>query len=166
MRLRFAISSFALASVFATSIASAQPSSPAIGWQTEFSNDFHDVSGAVSIVDEDTLRFENFTYDGGGLIVYFYLGSEESTSAFSSGLQIGDDLFGTVYDGTQGAFTVDLPAGETVDGYHAISVWCVAADVSFGSGTFAPPITIPEPSAAALLLVGLAACSNRRSRGT
>jgi hypothetical protein len=37
---------------------------------------------------------------------------------------------------------IDLPAGQTLEGWHAVSVWCVAAGVSFGSGTFTstPPI--------------------------
>ena len=34
---------------------------------------------------------------------------------------------------------VDLPAGETLDGWNAVSVWCAEFRVNFGSGTFAPP---------------------------
>ena len=54
-------------------------------------------------------------------------------------MAIGPQLVGTVFDGTQEAFTIDLPAGVTVDGFSAVSVWCDIANVSFGDGTFAPP---------------------------
>jgi hypothetical protein len=38
-----------------------------------------------------------------------------------------------------GSITVDLPAGRTLDGFAGISVWCEAANASFGSGTFVSP---------------------------
>lgn len=120
------------------------------GWQATFSNDFHDVSGTATVVDQDTLLFDNFTFDGGGITVYFYLGEDDSTEAFNNGLEIGNNLVGPAFDGTQPAFTVDLPAGETIDGHSAISVWCTAVGVSFGSGTFQPQ-AVPEPSSMALL---------------
>ena len=122
--------------LIATSTANAQLTSPKIGWTAELSTLSHEVSGSVTIVDEDTVRVDDFTYDGGGIVVKFYLGSSDTQPAFINGLPIGDDLFGTSYDGTQEAFTVDLPQGETLEGFNAISVWCVAAGANFGSGTF------------------------------
>ena len=110
---------------------------PAIGYRTSLSTRSHDVSGTVTIVDEDTILVEDFVYDGGGLSVFFYLGTSEDS--FESGLEIGPQLVGTVYDGTQDSFTIDLPEGMTVEGYNAVSVWCVIANVSFGEGTFADP---------------------------
>lgn len=122
--------------VLGTAFAEAQLTSPQIGWQAELSTVAHKVSGTVNIVDEDTLRFDDFTYDGGGLSVFFYLGTEDSRTAFSAGLSIGEELLGMVFDGTQDDFFVDLPEGKTLEGYHAISVWCVTAGANFGSGTF------------------------------
>ena len=122
-----------------TSPTLAQLTSPQIGWKTELSNLFHNVSGTVSVLDPNTLLIEDFTYDGGGPAVYFYLGTEESQSAFEAGLSIGTLLTGTVYDGTQLPFEVDLPAGDTVEGWNAISVWCRDFNANFGSGTFAMP---------------------------
>lgn len=115
---------------------------PGVGDKASLSTLSHNVSGTVSIVDADTILVEDFVFDGGGLSVYFYLGTSEDTLA--SGLEIGPELFGTAFDGTQDAFTIDLPAGTTVDGYNAVSVWCVAAGVSFGHGTFAAPVLVGD----------------------
>lgn len=112
--------------------------SPQVGWQAELTGQFHNVGGTVTILDDDTVQVDDFTYDGGGIVVYFYLGETDSHEAFADehALAIGDDLFGTVYDGTQGPLVIDLPSGDTLEGYHAISVWCVAVGIRFGSGTF------------------------------
>ncbi len=134
--------------IMASSVFSQTPSA---GWQATLNGVSHDVAGTVSIVDADTILVENFIYDGGGLGVYFYLAESEAT--LSSGLQIGPNLLGTVYDGDEGSFTIDLPTGSTIDGYHAVSVWCVPADASFGSGTFA---VVPEPNTLATLGFGTA----------
>jgi hypothetical protein len=107
------------------------------GWQAPLSTRAHNVQGTVTIVDADTFRVDNFFYDGGGIDVRFYLGATDSQSSFQAGLSNGPNLLGTAYNG--GTITVDLPAGRTLDGYNAISVWCVAANGNFGSGTFVSP---------------------------
>lgn len=116
--------------------------SPGIGYKTSLSTIAHDVSGTVSILDADTLLVEDFVFDGGGISIYFYLGTSENT--FATGLEVGPELLGTVFDGTQAPFTIDLPTGLTVDGYNAVSVWCVAAGVSFGHGTFSAPVLLGD----------------------
>lgn len=116
--------------------AQAQLTSPQIGWEAEFNGIFHNVGGRVTILDEDTLQFDNFTYDGQGIDVFFYLGAFDSYAAFVAGEAIGEQLVGTSFDGTQPAFTIDLPEGLTMEGFHAISVWCVDVPVNFGSGSF------------------------------
>lgn len=110
---------------------------PGIGYTTSLSMNSQNVSGTVTIVDADTILVEDLTYAGGGLRVFFYLATSEDT--FATGLAIGPQLVGTVFDGTQDPFTIDLPAGVTVDGFSAVSVWCDIANVSFGDGTFAAP---------------------------
>ena len=92
------------------------------------------VSGQVSIVDADTLLVENFTYDGTGFSVFFYLGATDTPFGYAQGLQIGPQLVGTVHTGS--TFTLDLPPGTNLDSFNAISVWCVVAGVSFGSNSF------------------------------
>ena len=104
------------------------------GWRAQLSTLTHGVSGTVTIMDRDTLRIENFHYDGGGPAVYFYLGQSNDNAAFSQGLALPPLLSGTTYRGDE--LQVDLPAGRTLDGYTAISVWCVDFAVNFGSGTF------------------------------
>jgi hypothetical protein len=131
--------------------ASAIPISPEIGSQATLVMDSHNVSGTVTIVDADTLRFDDFTYNGGASFVYFYLGTDETDAAFTAGLRVGTLLSGIVYDGTQDPFTVDLPLGVTVDGYYAVSVWCEKFKANFGSGTFQP---VPEPAGIVLCAVG------------
>jgi hypothetical protein len=114
---------------------------PRAGFRANLSTIAHDVDGFVTILDQDTLLVENFDYDGGGISVYFYLGAQNNANAFTNGLQIGPQLLGTVFDDE--TLTLDLPPGATLDGYNAISVWCVAAGVSFGQGAFfaQPPQT-------------------------
>ncbi|TWT77796.1 Electron transfer DM13 [Posidoniimonas polymericola] len=109
------------------------------GWQAELSRDYHNVSGTVTIVDADTFRIDNFTYDGGGPSVYFYLGAEDTTPAFTNGVKVPQLLTGTVYNGSQGPLLFDLAPGDSFDGLQAISVWCDDFYVSFGSGAFAAP---------------------------
>lgn len=128
-----------LITIVLAATARAQLTSPMIGWQAELRTLEHNVSGSVTIVDEDTIRVDNFTYDGGGIVVHFYLGETESTPSFSSGVSIGPDLRGTSFDGSQEPIVYDLPVGQTLEGLTAISVWCVAAHVNFGSGTFVAP---------------------------
>ena len=128
--------SIAMLVLVSASPAHAQLTSPQISWEAELSTLFHDVSGTVSVLDPNTLLFDDFSYDGEAPAVYFYLGTEDSQSAFTAGLSIGMLLSGNVFDGTQAPFEVDLPIGQTIEGWNAISVWCVTFSANFGSGTF------------------------------
>jgi hypothetical protein len=116
----------------------AQLTSPQIGWEAELSTIYHQVSGTVTVLDPNTLLFDNFSFDGGGPAVYFYLGADNSDSAFTTGLSIGWLLSGIAYVETQDSFEIDLLPGQSLEGYNAISVWCVDASVNFGSGEFQP----------------------------
>ncbi len=104
------------------------------GWEAKLSTLAHNVSGTVRIVDHNTLDVENFYYDGGGPLVYFYLGKDNVYTDFFNGLGVGPLLTGTPY--SNGSLTIDLPPGETLDDYNAISVWCEDFHINFGSGTF------------------------------
>lgn len=138
MRSKFTVLVIAAMSLPAIS-ARAQLTSPLVGWQAELNRIYHNVGGTVTIVDDNTLKFDNFTFDGAGLDVRFYLGTSDTQTAFASGLPIGPQLLGMSYDGSQPPFVVDMPPNQTLEGWHAISVWCVTARANFGSGSFAPP---------------------------
>lgn len=109
------------------------------GWQAELSTLSHDVRGVVTVVDSDTIRVDNFYYDGLGIEVYFVLASGNSNSAFSNGLLVGADLVGSVFNND--SLVIDLPPGESTSDYRAVSVWCTAAGANFGSGLFEHPRT-------------------------
>ena len=113
---------------------------PGVGYQASFSTISNNVSGTVTILDADTLLVEDFTYDGLGPSVFFRLGT--SVSQLEYGLDLGTDLVGTAFDGTEDSFTIDLPAGLTVEGFNAVSVWCVPFEAAFGEGTFSAPAPI------------------------
>lgn len=134
MRIHARTLTFALALTAFAAVASAQ-TYPRTGFVANLSTLAHNVSGQVHIVDADTVRAENFNYDGGGISVYFYLGTSNTDAAFTTGLRIGPQLLGTVF--TNATLVIDLPAGTNLDGYNAVSVWCEAAAHNFGSGTFA-----------------------------
>ena len=119
----FSIAFFAVLAITIPAAAQPQP-----GWQADLAFYFHDVSGTVTVVDEDTLQVDDFNYDGGGLSVYFYLATADDHFAFVDGLQIGPQLVHTVFEDAQ--LTIDLPAGETTDQWNAISVWCVTASAN------------------------------------
>lgn len=110
---------------------------PRTGYQAELTTYFHNVSGTVTILDPNSIRVDDFNYDGGGPAVYFYLGVDDSSPSFINGLSIGPLLTGTVY--TNDTVFVNLPGNETLNDYNAISVWCEDFNANFGSGTFTDP---------------------------
>ena len=57
------------------------------GWQAELSTDFHDVSGTVTIVDDNTIQLNNFNYDGfcGVLIPYFKIKKRKNVKKHHAG---------------------------------------------------------------------------------
>lgn len=107
------------------------------GWSFELSRLAHGVSGRATIVDERTVRITGFSYDGNGPQVYAYLGRDNSDGAFASGQAIGPIFQRRAY--VNETIELRLPEGQTLDGYGALSIWCVAFRQNFGSGIFAPP---------------------------
>ena len=108
-----------------------------IGWTTTLSTKFHDVTGNATIVDDCTIVIENFSFDGNGIDVKLYGGIDSNFEA--GGFPIGPQLFNfpVGYDNVTLSFT--LPANKTMDDLNSISVWCIAAGISFGDGVFIAP---------------------------
>lgn len=106
-----------------------------VGWVASLATIAYNVSGQATIVDDCTIRIDNFNYSGGGLPdVFVYAGFDGD---YSGGFSMGDNLFGTAH--TDETLMLTLPQSQTLDELNGISVWCVEARVDFGSGMFAPP---------------------------
>ena len=106
-----------------------------VGWMATLSTFGHNVSGQATIIDDCTIRINNFNYDGGGLpdvLIYAGLNGD-----YGSGFAISDNLFGVIH--TDETLILTLPQSRTLDELNGISVWCVLAQADFGSGMFAPP---------------------------
>lgn len=96
---------------------------------------FHDVSGTAHIVNNRTIELRNFNFDGGGIVVEVWL---SSTGSFKTDyISISDDLFGTAF--TNATLSLTIPEGTDLDDVNYISIWCVAANASFGDGPFLHP---------------------------
>jgi mono/diheme cytochrome c family protein len=92
----------------------------------------HSVSGTAEIIDDCTIRVEDFVYDGGGIDVRFYSGLGGN---YVTGFPMSEDL---LRSGGYNGETVyaQLPEGRTLDELDGISVWCVDVATSFGDGIF------------------------------
>ena len=103
-----------------------------VGQTAMLSTDFHRTTGTARVVDDCTIIVEMFGYDGTGIDVRFYGAIGRN---YRGGFAISDDLLlAGGYDGA--TMTLTLPSGRTLDDMDSISVWCVAAGVSFGDGVF------------------------------
>ena len=102
-----------------------------IGQTATLSTRAHGVRGAARIVDDCTIAIENFSYDGGGIDVRVYAGTNGD---YDGGYAISHNFVGMPY--TNGTLTVQLPVGKSLDDLDGVSIWCVAASFSFGDGRF------------------------------
>lgn len=106
-----------------------------VGWVANLTTFAHNVSGQAKIVDDCTIRIDNFNYDGGGLPeVYAVAGLDGD---YAGGFYISDNLYGTPH--TDETLTLTLPQSRTLDELNGISVWCIEVQADFGSGMFTPP---------------------------
>jgi len=106
---------------------------PRIGAMGLLSNLAHEVSGAVTIIDDCTLEVTGFNYDGGGPEVYFYAaldGDYLSEDAFV----LGEKLSGQRL--TDSTIQLKLPENRTLADVNSLSVWCVDFRVNFGEAFF------------------------------
>ena len=95
----------------------------------------HNVSGKAEVIDDCTIKISQFSYDGGGPLVYFYAAIDhnyDSDSAFA----MGNLLTGTVFNDDE--IILKLPNGKTLDDLNGLSVWCIDFKANFGDLTFSP----------------------------
>lgn len=105
-----------------------------VGQKATLLGAFHDVGGVATIVDDCTIRIDDFTFDATGINVQIYGGEGED---YARGFSMSGDIRrATAYAGE--SIMVQLPENLTLDDLDGLSVWCVPAGVSFGDGLFAP----------------------------
>ncbi|ADE53068.1 DM13 domain-containing protein [Coraliomargarita akajimensis] len=110
-----------------------------VGDEAELVTRHHGVSGTARIVNNRTIEIRDFNFDGQGLVVEIYLGTD---STYTNYISISGELVrATPY--IDETLVLDVPAGTDIDAYTHISVWCVTAGVSFGDGVFGV-VTAPE----------------------
>lgn len=102
-----------------------------IGQQLTFSTNFHQVAGSASIIDDCTIHLDNFTFDGGGIVVKVYAGNDGN---YANGPILSRDFKGEAFN--NGQASIRLPQGVGLNDFDGISIWCVAVGVSFGDGQF------------------------------
>ena len=107
---------------------------PLVGTSAEFSNFAHGIEGTLTFLDDRTFEVSNFSYDGGGPSVYFYLGTDGDYSSPGVGRLVGPRLNGRPYNSE--TITVTLPDDITLDDFNGVSVWCDIFFANFGDATF------------------------------
>jgi hypothetical protein len=110
---------------------------PKIGQVAMLSTFAHQVSGTAIIVDDCTVRIDEFVYDGAGVDVRFYGGLGGNYAAGFS-MSEKDLRRAQGYDGSEPVYA-QLPEDRTLDDLDGISVWCVPVGASFGDGLFEDP---------------------------
>lgn len=115
---------------------------PRRGWRTQLEpTPLHSTTGEAIILDERTICIRHFNYTKAAPLVSFYLGAHDTHPDYSSGIQIGP-IIGDFYE--DATLVVQLEEGETIDDYNAIAVWCIAFNINFSSGEFAPPACVAD----------------------
>ena len=104
---------------------------PLVGRSLTFVEKSHDVGGTATVVDDCTLRFDDFSFDGGGIDVRIYGGQNGN---YDNGPNMSINMVGSAFDG--GSAILRLPEGTTLDDFDGLSVWCVPVGFSFGDGRF------------------------------
>jgi hypothetical protein len=104
---------------------------PLVGKKATLSTFSHQVTGTVEVVDDCTLRFTGFRYDGGGIDVRIYGGRN---GQYRGGPTLSRDILGSRFNVE--TVTLRLPPTVTLSDFDGLSVWCVAVGVSFGDGLF------------------------------
>lgn len=102
-------------------------SHPLVGTSSEFSDLAHDISGTLTVIDDRTLEVSDFFYDGGGVRVFFYTGTDGN---YRDGGPIGSQLNGRRFTGE--TIRLTIPDSLTLDDFNGISVWCIPFNASFG----------------------------------
>ena len=103
-----------------------------VGSEATFETFAHQVGGTATVVDDCTIRIDDFTFDGQGVNVQLYGGL---AGAYAQGFSMSGDLRRSPgYAGESLTFT--LPEGTTLDDLDGVSIWCVPVGINFGDARF------------------------------
>lgn len=111
------------------------PADPRIG-QTAVLIDAgsYGVSGTATIISENTIRVENFNYNGMGAQTRLVLGMDRD---YRNGFAVSEPVnTGTPF--VNETMVLTLPEGKTLDDFNSISVYCIDFAENFGDGAFEP----------------------------
>lgn len=112
---------------------------PGVGWRATLEGTAHDVAGEAVLVDDGdgglAIEVRDFVYDGGGLNARFFLLADGE--AFHRDHELTDNLVGSPSNGE--TLVLPVSADSPPDDWNLITLWCIPANVSFGSGVFEPP---------------------------
>ncbi len=113
---------------------------PRAGWEADIYRQppLLNVKTVATIIDERTVKLTHFhltgqPFDG----IYGHLGTNNIDPAFQVGPRIGPELDRVYRDET---VTLQLPEGQSLDGYTSISIYCEPVFLNLGSAKFAPPL--------------------------
>jgi mono/diheme cytochrome c family protein len=109
---------------------------PSIGQVAELQTFAHQVSGTAVIIDDCTIRLDDFVFDGAGINVRFYGGVDGD---YRSGFSMSEQDLRRPDGYDRETVFAQLPEGRTLDELNGISVWCVPVAASFGDGLFVEP---------------------------
>jgi hypothetical protein len=101
-----------------------------IGYTGTFSTLAHNVSGRATVIDNCTLEISMFNFDGAAPNGQFYAGVNGNFSG-SGAFGIGERIDGRSYSNE--TIVLELPAGQFVDDFDSLSVWCVEFSADFGN---------------------------------
>lgn len=105
---------------------------PSVGATATFSTFAHQVAGTATVIDDCTIRLDDFVFDGQGVNVQLYGGLDGD---YAGGFSMSGDLRRSpAYDGETLSFS--LPADRTLDDLDGVSIWCVPVGINFGDARF------------------------------
>jgi mono/diheme cytochrome c family protein len=108
-------------------------SHPHVGWTATFIGKYHGVAGQAIIINDCTIRIDNFEFDGDGLDVRIYGASD---GLYQNGFPMTENLYNFPTGYTGETIYALLPTGKTLDDLDGISVWSVYFGLNYGDAVF------------------------------
>ena len=101
-----------------------------VGKVVTLSTKAHGVSGVAEIIDDCTIQFTNFNFDGNAIETAIYIWKNAKYD--SESVALTNDINGTTF--TNASFKLTLPSTVNISDFDGITVWCIPASLDMGSG--------------------------------